>query len=193
MPAIEETKARILESARDLVQTQGYSGFTYNDIADRIGIETASIENHFPRKADLGAAVAARYRDAFMEQLRAAESAAGSAIDVLRSYAGLFRKALVEDGRMCLCGMLGAEAPSLPSEVALEVRRFFDSNLDWLTSVLERGKARRELDLESPAATEASLLIAVLEGAMVIARSTERVEIFDESVDAALGRYRVKA
>ncbi len=193
MPAIEETKTRILESARDLVQTRGYSGFTYGDIADRIGVETAHIEDHFPRKADLGAAVAARYRSAFMDRLCAAEAAASNALDILQSYAGLFRKALVEDGRMCLCGMLGAEAPSLPSEVANEVRRFFDSNLDWLTGVLEQGKARRELDLESPAATEASLLIAVLEGAMVIARSTERVEIFDESVDAALGRYRVKA
>ena len=193
MASREETRARILETARDLVQTLGYNGVGFEDIAERIGLDTRELESHFPTKAELGAAVAALYRDEFMQRLRTAEAEAGDALDALQRYAGLFRSALVDDGRMCLCGLLGTEVTSLPREVADEVRRFFECNLAWLAQTLNRGQARDEVYLSSPAETEANLLMAVLEGAMVIARSTERYENFDESVEAALRRYRSEA
>ena len=139
MATSDGTRALILETARDLVQALGYDGVGYEDIAERMGIESTEIERYFPSKADLGAAVAAGYRNDFMTRLRRAEAEAGDALEVLQRYAGLFRTALVDDGRMCLCGQLGSEAAKLPAEVADEVRRFFECNIDWLTRVLEHG------------------------------------------------------
>ncbi|MCG8357539.1 MAG: TetR family transcriptional regulator C-terminal domain-containing protein [Kiloniellales bacterium] len=173
------------------MQSRGYSGLCYNEISTRIGIEARHIEGLFPSLETLGAEVAADYRDAFMARLEASEGA--STFDLLHRYASLFRKALVEDGRMCLCGMLGAEIGFLPSAVAREVRDFFECNVAWLTTVFEHGRRRGEIHLDSPAATEANLLVAVLEGAMLVARSTNRAESFDESVSVALRRYRLAA
>jgi TetR/AcrR family transcriptional repressor of nem operon len=47
--------------AERLIQTRDYSAFSYQDIADRLGIRKASIHEHFPSKTDLGIAVVERY------------------------------------------------------------------------------------------------------------------------------------
>ena len=190
-PAVD-IKARILGAAQEVVQHQGYGGFSYDQISDRFGIGIASIETFYPRKADLGAAVAAQYRHGFMSALETARRQTPSAFELLRTYASFFRKALIDEDRMCLCGMLGAEIGTLPGEVSDEVRRFFDVNLEWLRGVLERGRSSHELCLEGPAETEASLVLATLEGAMLVARSTGRYDTFDESIETFLGRYRLR-
>ena len=42
-------KDQILEVATELVQTRGYSAFSYQDLSDRLGITKASLHHHFPR------------------------------------------------------------------------------------------------------------------------------------------------
>src|SRR6185295_2042375 len=56
-----ETAEQILDLAETLIQTRGYSAFSYQDIADSLGIRKASIHYHFPSKTDLGIAVVDRY------------------------------------------------------------------------------------------------------------------------------------
>lgn len=185
-------KARIVDAAQEVVQHHGYGGLSYHQISDRYGIGIESIESCFPRKAELGAAVAAQYRNSFMTALDAARHRTPGTFELLETYADFFRKALVDEDRMCLCGMLGAEIGTLPGEVSTEVGRFFEVNLEWLRGLLERGAARGELCLESAAETEASLILATLEGAMLVARSTGRHDTFDESIYTFLGRYRLR-
>ena len=60
-----ETAQQILDLAETLIQTRGYSAFSYQDIADRLGIRKASIHYHFPSKTDLGIAVVDRYAARF--------------------------------------------------------------------------------------------------------------------------------
>jgi len=52
-----DTAEQILDLAETLIQTRGYSAFSYQDIADSLGIRKASIHYHFPSKTDLGIAV----------------------------------------------------------------------------------------------------------------------------------------
>ena len=187
-----DIRARILDAAQEIVQIQGYGGFNYDQISDRFDIRIDSIESIFPRRAELGAALAARYRENFMACLDSARSTCAGSFELLQSYAGFFRRALVDEDRMCLCGLLGAEVGGLPGEVVEEVRSFFEANLAWLEGVLEEGRARNELCLEGTTETEAGLILATLEGAMLVARSTGRDDTFDESVATLLGRFRLR-
>ena len=52
-------------------QTRSYGAFSYQDIADALGIRKASIHYHFASKAELGAAVADRYTRRFATALAA--------------------------------------------------------------------------------------------------------------------------
>jgi TetR/AcrR family transcriptional repressor of nem operon len=72
--------------------------------------------------------------------------------------------------RMCLCGILAAEYPTLPSPMRGAVTRFFDDNEAWLTTVLERGQADGSLSFDESPAEAANMLLSGLEGAMLVAR-----------------------
>ena len=119
-----------------MVQTRGYNGFSYGDIADMVGIRKASLHHHFPGKAGLGREVARQYRGAFGEALAGIESETDDRIARLERYAELYARQLSEHGRMCLCGMLAAEYETLPAPVQDEVRGFFDERRAWLARML---------------------------------------------------------
>jgi len=187
---MDDIKMYLIEVAQELIQKHGYNGFSYRDIAAKVGIKSASIHYHFPTKADLGTAVAVNYKDRFMERLDAMDAAGADSNELLTCYASLFREALAEDNRMCLCGMLGAEVTSLPDAVANEVRRFFEANLDWLSGVFSRNSdTNKKRPIEKPEA-EAQLMIASLEGALILAKGLGDPSIFDKTAAAALERYR---
>ena len=178
----DDTKERILDCTQALIQTRGYNGFSYRDVAAEVDIRSASIHYHFPKKADLVAAVARRYASGFMAQLESAGKKGKELPGLLAVYAGLFRQAVAKDRRMCLCGILGAEGASLPAPVAAEAKRFFNANTEWLTRQFEDAAVDRP-------ATEARLLLATLEGAMILAKVEDDVGVFDEVAEAALARF----
>lgn len=165
------TAARILDIAERLVQSRGYNAFSYADVAHAVGIRKASLHYHFATKADLGQALVARYRQAFLEALRAIEAREPGAPERLRDYAALY-DAVLRKKRMCMCGMLATDAATLPRTMRESVAQFFDENVAWLSRVLEQGRKRRELRFEGTPASMASFFVSTLEGAMLIAHGS---------------------
>ena len=47
-----DTAQRILDIAERLVQTRGFNGFSYADIAGALAVTKASLHYHFPTKAE---------------------------------------------------------------------------------------------------------------------------------------------
>lgn len=170
MEQVVDTTTRILDAAMELTQTRGFHGFSYADVAARVGIRNASIHYHFPTKADLGRELVVRYRAAFRLRLAGIERASEEPRRRLDRYARIYLEALLDGGRMCLCGMLAADAATLPPAVRTEVRSFFDENEAWLAEVLAAGRERGCLGFAGEPGTEARLLLAGLEGAMLVAR-----------------------
>ncbi|KAE9632442.1 TetR/AcrR family transcriptional regulator [Parasedimentitalea maritima] len=167
-----ETAGRILDSAERMARQGGYNSFSFREIAAEIGIKSASVHYHFTNKEILGAALAERYTNRFLAAL--GEPAAEGADEMLRRYAASYRKALIEDGQMCLCGMFGAEIRDLPDPVARQTRAFFVRNIQWLGQVFQaKGLGCEEAE------TKAARMIAALEGAMILSRSLQDDALFD--------------
>src|SRR5258707_11031640 len=103
-----DTWQRILDIAERLVQTRGYNGFSYADIAESMKVTKASLHYHFPAKADLGSRLIERYERNFLSALGRIDTEGKDARDKLRRYAAIYKGVLRAD-RMCLCGMLAAE------------------------------------------------------------------------------------
>lgn len=180
------TETRILDAAQRMMMQRGYNGFSFRDVAAEIGIKSASVHYHFPTKSDLGQTAARRYCDRFMSVLLETEEHSLAAR--LGLYVSHFRRTLEQDGSMCLCGVLGAEASSLPEKVTNETKRFFAANREWLTSQLRRAQAGGEVDPAMDTETEARLFFATLQGAMLCAKTTAKIDVFDEIAAAALTR-----
>lgn len=107
------TADRILDLAEHLVQTRGFNGFSYADIARELGVTKASLHYHFPTKADLGLRLIERYSESFARSLASINAGNDSASTKLATYASIYRRVLNDD-RMCLCGMLAADYSTLP-------------------------------------------------------------------------------
>lgn len=167
---ISPTAEKVVDAAEGLIQERGYTGFSYDDVAQLVGIKKPSIHHHFATKAELVAVVTQRYTHRFREQLLAIEGRAAKAPERLSAYAALFERTFANNRRLCLCGMLGAEADSLPESLAGEVNRFFQANLEWLVAAFRDGQ-RAGLIRPSPDANAlAEAFLCALEGAMVVGR-----------------------
>lgn len=87
----------------------------------------------------------------------------------LRGYAELY-VAVLRDQRMCLCGMVAAEYPTLPDAMRASVISFFDHNETWLQHVLDQGRSDGGLKFSGSARDVARMIISCLEGAMLVTR-----------------------
>jgi TetR/AcrR family transcriptional repressor of nem operon len=176
--ATADTPQRVLDVAERLVQTRGFNGFSYADIAAVLGITKASLHYHFPTKAELGRRLIERYESRFLEALAAIDRAGLDAREKLRRYATIYVDVL-RANRMCLCGMLASDYATLAKPVKDGVKHFFDSNEEWLTRVLEAGRKAGTLHFAGPPAVVAQSLVGSLEGAMMLARSYGEVARFE--------------
>jgi TetR/AcrR family transcriptional repressor of nem operon len=172
-----DTSQRILDVAERLVQTRGFNGFSYADIAQALEVTKASLHYHFPAKADLGARLIERYERNFAAALAGIDAQHRRPRERLRRYVAIYEGVLEQD-RMCLCGMLAAEFGTLPEGMRTEMRHFFDVNERWLADVLQQGKKDHTLKFSGSAVDAARALIDTLEGAMMIARSYGDVKRF---------------
>jgi TetR/AcrR family transcriptional repressor of nem operon len=180
-----DTASRVLDVAERLVQTRGFNGFSYADVASELQISKASLHYHFPGKAELGEALIRRYASRFGEALEEIDRGRGNAPQKLEAYARLYADVLRER-RMCLCGMLAADYETLPQPMRDAVIRFFDDSETWLTRVLEQGQDEGTLRLSGPASQEAQTLVSGLEGALLVARPYGDVGRFEASASRLL-------
>jgi TetR/AcrR family transcriptional repressor of nem operon len=138
----KSTREQILDVAERLVQTRGFNGFSYADVSVELAITKASLHYHFPGKADLGLALIERYTAAFERALAAMDASDDTMAARFERYVALYVNVL-EDGRLCLCGMLAAEYQTLPETMQAALRRFFEVNDAWLARHLEAGRRSR--------------------------------------------------
>jgi TetR/AcrR family transcriptional regulator, transcriptional repressor for nem operon len=172
------TAERVLDIAERLTQVRGFNNFSYADIATELGITKASLHYHYPGKAELGQALITRYADRFDQALDDIDRDLPTAHAKLEAYADLYAGVLRNE-RMCMCGVLAAEYPTLPPAMQSEVVRFFDENQRWLVKLLEEGQADGTLAFTGQPDDVAQGILSTLEGAMLVARPYGDLARFD--------------
>ncbi len=170
------TATRLLDAAEARTRRLGFNGFSFRDLADELGIKSASVHHHFPTKADLGAAMIRRYRERILGAL--GDPTAGTAADQLAAVVAAHRTTLSELDALCLGAMLGAEASSLQDAVCAGTRAFFVEIVGWVRAVLQHAGAP-----EAHADADAKRLIATINGAMIMARSLGDLAVYDQAVN----------
>ena len=189
MSNLSTTSDDILASARTLIMSGGYNGFSYADISKVVGIRKASIHHHFPSKVDLVRELVKRYREDGQTSVTVLEQSVPDALDILKVYANHWAKCIEDASRpYCVCALLASELPSLPLEVATEVTAFFRLISSWLASVMERGSTQGTLVLASAPEVEAEAFLATVYGAMLSARAYGKPEVFATILQPALSR-----
>ena len=178
-----DSATQILDIAERRMRQTGYNAVSYRDIAAEMGIKSASLHYHFPKKEDLGTALTQRYSDKIAKVLEKVSAREANPKDRIRAFVDIYSFELKQRGLVCLCAVLGAETDGLPERVSSEVKRFYDANIDWLA------KQYDAMGQADPAA-HAKTTIALLSGAMIVSASSHDNSILDaavQSITKALG------
>jgi TetR/AcrR family transcriptional repressor of nem operon len=192
--AAGSTREQILAVARGFIETRSYLGFSFQDVADAVGVRKASLYHHFATKEALGIAVIRTATQGFKDwdAARAREPK-----DALESYFRMYRNTLRAGSAVCPAGALAPGWGVINDELRLAVQDLRNTQVTWLTGVLgalasaqgarektekadkadKAPKARR-----TPVASLAAYVFSVCQGALLSARMTGRVEDFDEAV-----------
>ena len=173
------SKEAILAAAKRSAQAHGYGGLYFRDLSEEVGIKAASIYHHFPSKADLGAAVAKRYWEDTAADLESMLAKTPDPVRCLRQYPEVFRKALANGNRMCLCSFMAAEYDDLPDAVKQEVQTFADVNVAWLSKLLAAAAVVTPRKSEQ----RARAIFAAIAGAQLMARSRSDISLYDSLID----------
>ncbi len=183
------TAELILDATERRVQSVGYNGFSYADIAGELGITTASIHYHFPAKADLGVRLIERYTQRFLAALSEIETAHPCTLEQLKSYTALYEDVIAND-RLCLCGMMASEFETLDEPMRARLTEFFERNEEWVAHLLERGKEQGMLAYPGADVRKAAnAIVSMLEGAMLVARAHGGVAGFRAARDVMLAGF----
>ena len=137
------TADQIIDLAQAYIQTGGYNSFSYNDIARALDIKTSSVHYHFSKKEELGVAVIKNYLAGFETLFNADNASQDEFKKRFENYVRPFFEVSQTGIRVCLCGALSGELPSLPERMRAEVVRFFKFHEAWLGKLLEDGERGR--------------------------------------------------
>lgn len=177
-----DMREALLAVGRAAVQARGYSALSFRDLANEVGIKSASVHYYFPTKGDLAAALARRYTEEAVAYLDGVLAGASDPAWCVARYAEIFRSALLNDNRMCLVGMMSAELDELPVEVRKEVDAFAAVNVAWLTRVLALAP---KSDATPQAVQDRALAVfAAVQGAQLVARGGNDIAVFDRAITA---------
>ncbi len=173
-----ETKTTILDIAEELLLTRGYNGFSYNDIAEKVGIRKASIHYHFPSKSDLGSSVIRRYIRQFQEWCTS-KSTLSNSKKVEELF--LLYKYLSDNGKkICPVGMLTAEYPTLPDIIKRDIQMILDEEKYWLHNVLKDGKKKKEFSSTMDPGIMTEIILSSLTNSLSRVRIYKNIELLDK-------------
>jgi len=178
-----DMKTKIFESAQKLIQQRGVNGFSYADIAKEVGVAKPSLHHHFATKTELVMRLMERYTDQLIEFLEQTAQTAANQEQALDGYFTLYQHTF-DDGRACMGGMVAAEILTLDPQISPLLSRFFRYQQEWLTELINKGIATGEFKAVNSADKQATMIIATLQGALLISRAAENNEFLDQSTQA---------
>jgi TetR/AcrR family transcriptional regulator, transcriptional repressor for nem operon len=167
MSRAASTQKKILDVAERLVMQRGYHAFSYQHIADELGVRAPAIHYHFRTKPTLVVAVLQRYTRRFVRW--AAQLEGQTCVEQLDAYIDVSRIFLAQD-RICAAGAMAADFRVVPEPVQAVTAAFQDELWAWLNALLERGRVEGVFHFDGPAKSRAAELACAMNGAQQYGR-----------------------
>ncbi len=173
-----DTKQTIMKIARNFLLSRGYNAFSYQNIADEIGIRKASIHHHFSTKEELGTAIIRRDRKRFHKWCENQSLTTNDLWQMLENYFGIFEYIRTHGNRICTACILAAEFGTLPESMQKELKELIEDEHNWLTKILGEGRELKTFDFKGEPNKRALQILVTLYGIMQVSRTHDRMDWF---------------
>jgi TetR/AcrR family transcriptional regulator, transcriptional repressor for nem operon len=182
-----DTRQKILDIAQRLIQTRSFHGFSFQDIADEVGIRKPSLYHHFASKDEVALAVlerATNWVNAKMEKTEGQEPS-----ERLEAYLDMFRVIHGKGERMCPGGSFGALFDAVSSPLQRALHRFSQMHLGWLETIVRDGVEHGQFSIGDQRPRDVAMqIVASVQGALLMGRLTSDPHVID-TVATEFRRY----
>jgi TetR/AcrR family transcriptional regulator, transcriptional repressor for nem operon len=166
----EQTRERILARSAQLFNRQGYSGSSLSDIMRETGLEKGGIYNHFSSKEQLTLESFDYAYKLVQQRVRQALAGKLNAIERLLAIVSVFQSEVEDPPVAGGCPILNTAIEADDANETLRDRAMAAMD-DWRTTIhriVNKGIDRQEIRPGIDADEVASILIATLEGAIML-------------------------
>lgn len=176
MGRTSDAKARLLETAMELMYARGYTAVGVQEICEHAGVNKGSFYHFFPSKRILVLEVIDAYGQRARDMWQAAMATDGPLLERMRrvfeqAY-DTHRTLLEANGQMhgCPIGNLALELSGQDEDIRQRLRQTFTSWTEDVESVLHKAVATGELSAIDTATT-AQTIVAYFEGVLMLAKT----------------------
>lgn len=178
------TKEKILKEGKSLLQQYGYNGFSFQDIANSVGIKKPSLYDHFSSKDDLIIAILAEYNQLFeawkiqVNDLNPPEK--------IRKVFQVFYSFSCDHKKVCPVLALIADMKVISKSAQKEMKNFIDNWLDWLSEIILEGQTKNVFQNNISPHDLSSFIYSQLMGSQLQAKIQGNPNLINEASELVL-------
>jgi len=163
---VSERKQQILATAADILEHKSFAAFSYQDLAERLGIRKASIHHHYPSKDELGIELLKFFKargDALMMEVVGAAKSPGAALSAVFEMC----EKVMFDGETKVCPSCAFEvdAKNLSPKMIEMLRESNEAFVEQLAGLLTAARAGGEITFLGEPKDQAATIVSALQGA----------------------------
>jgi TetR/AcrR family transcriptional repressor of nem operon len=185
----KDTRERLIDAAYRLALRKGFDRTSVSEVIAEAGVQRGSLYHYFPGKDDLGLAVLERDRAQFMAMLDSTLSPSGDPRRRLKAFFSAALKKHRATGFVggCLWGNTALEMSDTNPAYAQLVGEVFKEWLARVEAVIHRGQAEGVFRTDVTAGDLARLVVAGIEGGIMMSRLTKSSRPFKACLNALEG------
>ncbi|MCG6169454.1 TetR/AcrR family transcriptional regulator [Leptospira sp. FAT2] len=185
-----DTKEKIVTLARHYFQSVGFQSFSFQNIADDLGIRKASIHYHYPSKEELGLEVLEVYYKNFEEYTQTLKERPPRVrlFGLFKLYEGYTG----ENGKICPFGVVGTEYHVLSPAIREKTLVLHNQHRDFLIQTLHDGMKEGSFILPLNVKETADLFMSAIQGSMQISRIRKDKEYFPKMIKNLKSMIQIK-
>lgn len=181
------TKAKALELGSYYLQTLGFNGFSFQTIADDLGIKKASLHYYFPSKEDFGLSLIEEYQKAYVEYT--ASLSPLSAPKKLDQMMQMFYRMGSDGKKICPTGVLCSDFNTLSKNMKKKLLEFHENQREWLKATLKQGVQEKDFRKDLNIDLTAEVMMTFIQGSLQLARIRGETETFKTSGKALIKSF----
>lgn len=179
-----DTKTQALELAKTYLQTMGFNGFSFQTIADALGIKKASLHYYFASKEEMGLALIKDYEEGYKAWVERVSTLTSQ--EKLEKMVKGFMKLTEKNHMICPLGVFSSDYHTVTAKIKKKSRDFHQLQRDWLIKTIDQGKKEGTIKKSLESDVAADWIMATLQGGVQVARLRGEKESLKKMLDTML-------
>lgn len=183
------TRNLALKRGHYYLQTVGFNGFSFQDLADDLGIRKASLHYYFSSKEDLGLALIEQYERSFNNFIQ--KHARLSAVRQLEAWLKFCYGMAKDHQKLCPIGVLTCELNTFSPTMHKALAKFQSHQKKWVLKNIQQAVREKQFRKNLDTSWAADVFLECIQGGLQIARLQGRPLLFQKSLKGLLKSFKL--